>query len=95
MLFVSHWELNENITPEDIVQLAAELMEKNVWPIEGTEVLCFYVTTEVPIWGITIFKAENVEQVLKDVAVWSNTKPGFFKIRRVTPARAYTPTVCS
>jgi len=88
MLFVSHWELNENITPKDIVQLAAELMEKNVWPIEGTEVLDFYVTTEVPIWGMTILEAENEEQILKDVAVWSNAKLGFFKVRRVTPVMA-------
>ena len=88
MLFVSHWELNKNITPKDIVQLAAELMEKNVWPIEGTEVLDFYVTTEVPIWGMTILEAENEEQILKDVAVWSNAKLGFFKVRRVTPVMA-------
>jgi len=88
MLFVDYWELNENISPKDVVQIAAELMEKNVWPIEGTEVLGFYVTTEVPIWGITILKAENVEQVLKDVAVWLNAKPGFFKVRRVTPVMA-------
>jgi len=86
VLFLSYWELNENITPKDIVELAAKLMEKNVWPAEGTEVLGFYVTTDVPIWGITIEEAESVESILKGAAVFTNEKPGFFKVLRVSPA---------
>jgi len=86
MLFLSYWELNENITPKDIVELAAKLMEKGIWPAEGTEILGFYVTTEVPIWGITIEEAESVESILKGAAVWTNEKPGFFKVLRVSPA---------
>jgi len=86
MLFLSYWELNENITPKELAELAAELMEKNLWPVEGTEILGFYVTTDVPIWGITIEKAEDVETLLKGAAVWTNTKPGVFKVLKVSPA---------
>jgi hypothetical protein len=86
MLFLSYWELNENITPKDVVELAAKLMEKGLWPAEGTEILGFYTTTEVPIWGITIEEAESVESILKGAAVWTNEKPGFFKVLRVSPA---------
>ena len=86
MLFLSYWELNENLTVKDIVKVATELMEKNLWPAEGTEILGFYTTTEVPIWGITIEEAESVESVLKGAAAWTNTKPGFFKVLRVSPA---------
>ena len=86
MLFVSYWELNENITPKELAELAAELMEKNLWPVEGTEILGFYVTTDVPIWGITIEDAENVETLLKGAAVWTNAKPGVFKVLKVSPA---------
>jgi len=86
MLFLSYWELNEKFTPKDIVELAAELMEKNLWPPEGTEILGFYTTTEVPIWGITIEEAKSVESILKGAAAWTNAKPGFFKVLRVSPA---------
>ena len=86
MLFLSYWELNENITPKDIVELAAKLMEKNLWPAEGTEILGFYVSTDVPIWGITIEEAESVESLLKGAVAWTNAKPGFFKVLRVPPA---------
>jgi len=40
----------------------------------------------VPTWGVTIEEAESVEQVLKGVAVWTNAKPSFFKVVRVSPA---------
>jgi len=86
MLFLSYWELNENITPKDIAKLTAELMEKNLWPAKGTEILGFYTTTEVPIWGITIEEAESVESILKGAAAWTNARPGFFKVLRVSPA---------
>jgi len=86
MLFLSYWELNENITPKDIVKLASELMEKGLWPPEGTEVLGFYTTTDVPIWGITIEEADSVESILKGAAAWTNAKPGIFKVLRVSPA---------
>ena len=86
MLFLSYWELNENITPKDIVALASELMEKGLWPAEGTEVLGFYTTTDVPTWGITIEEADSVESILKGAAAWTNAKPGFFKVLRVSPA---------
>lgn len=88
MLFLSYWELNEKITPKDIVELAAELMEKGLYPAEGTKILGWYTTTEVPIWGITIEEAENVESILKGAAAWTNAKPGFFKVLRVSPAMA-------
>ena len=87
MLFLSYWELNENLTPKDIAELSAELMEKRLWPPEGTKILGFYTSAaDVPIWGVTIEDAESVEAVLKGVAVWTNAKPGVFKVVRVSPA---------
>jgi hypothetical protein len=85
MLFLSYWELNENLTPKDIVEVAAELMEKKLWPVEGTKMLGWYTTTDVPIWGFTIMEAKNVEQVLKGIAIWTNAKPGFFKVVKTSP----------
>jgi hypothetical protein len=39
MLFLSYWEMNENFTPKDVAKLAAELMEKGLWPVEGAKML--------------------------------------------------------
>ena len=86
MLFLSYWELNENITPKDVVKVGAELMEKKLWPPKGVKILGWYTTTGVPIWGITIYETEKVEQVLKSAAIWTNAKPGFFKVLKVSPA---------
>lgn len=86
MLFLSYWELNENFGPKDIVEVGAKLMEKGLWPIEGVKILGFYTSADVPIWGITIEEAETVEQVVKGAVVWTNAKPGIFKVLRVSPA---------
>ena len=87
MLFLSYWELNENITPKDIVKVGAELLAKKLWPIEGMKILGWYVAAgPVPTWGITIEEAESAEQVLKGIAVWTNAKPGLFKVVKVSPA---------
>ena len=48
MLFLSYWEMNENFTPKDVAKLAAELMEKDLWPVEGAKMLGWYITSDVP-----------------------------------------------
>ena len=88
MLFLSYFELNENLNLKDTVKLAAELMEKKLWPIKGVKILGWYTSVDVPTWGINIYEAETVEQVVKGLAVWTNAKPGFFKVVRVSPAMA-------
>jgi len=87
MLFVSYWELNENLSPKDIVKVGAGLLEKKLWPVEGVKMLGWYVAAgDVPTWGVTIEEAKTVEQVMKGVAVWTNAKPGLFKVVKVSPA---------
>jgi len=87
MLFISYWELNENLSPKDIVEAGAELLQKKLWPVEGVKILGWYVAAgEVPTWGITIEEAESEEQVLKGIAVWTNAKPGIFKVVKASPA---------
>ena len=87
MLFLSYWELNENLSPKDVVKVGTGLLEKNLWPVKGVKMLGWYVAAgEVPTWGITIEEAKTVEQVMKGVAVWTNAKPGLFKVVKVSPA---------
>jgi len=86
MLFVSYWELNENLGPKDVAELAAGLMEKKLWPVKGVKILGWYITSDVPHWGITLEEAATVEQVVKGVLVWTNAKPGLFKVVKTSPA---------
>jgi len=86
MLFLTYWEINETSTPKEIAKIAAELMEKGLWPLEGTKMLGWYITSDIPHWGITIYEAETAEQVMKGALVWENAKPGIFKVLKVSPA---------
>jgi hypothetical protein len=86
MLFVVYWELNENLNPKDVGKLATELLEKGLFPVEGVKQLGWYGTTSVPTWGVTIEEADNAEAIFKDITVWTNAKPGFFKVLKVAPA---------
>ena len=86
MLFLTYWEVNEAFTPKDIAKLAAELMEKGLWPVERAKMLGWYIAGDVPHWGNTLEEAETVEQVMKGSLVWENAKPGLFKVLKVSPA---------
>jgi len=86
MLFISYWELNETLGPKDVAELAAELLEKKLYPVEGTKILGWYITSDVPHWGITLTEAKNVEQVFKGALIWTNAKPGLFKTLKISPA---------
>jgi len=86
MLFVVYWELNENLNPKDVAKLGAELAEKGLFPSEGIKQLGWYSTASVPYWGVTIEEADNAEAIFKDIAVWTNAKPGFFKVLKAAPA---------
>ena len=86
MLFLSYWELNENMTPKDVAELAAELLEKGLYPLKGIKQLGWYITSSVPYWGINIEEAENVETIFKSLALWTNAKPGIFKVAKIAPA---------
>jgi hypothetical protein len=74
MLFLSYWELNEAFVPKDVAKL------------EGTKMLGWYITSDIPHWGITIYEAETAEQVMKGALVWENAKPGIFKLLKVSSA---------
>jgi hypothetical protein len=93
MLFLTYWEINETSTPKEIAKIAAELMEKGLWPLEGTKMLGWYITSDIPHWGITIYEAETVEQVMKGALVWENAKPGIFKVLKVSPAMTAEDTI--
>jgi len=85
MLFITYFELNPDMDPSEIGQVAQTLLTKGVFPPEGIKMLAWYVSTG-DYWGITIAEAESEEAGLNATAMWRIAKPGIFKVYKTTPA---------
>ena len=85
MLFISYWELNQDLNPTDIAKVGEELLKKGLYPIEGVKQIGWYITPGY--WGVTIEEADSVEQIMKGVNIWRAAKPGIFKFFKMTPCK--------
>ncbi len=83
-LYLWYWELNENMPTAERLKVAKELTSSGLFPPEGVNVLRFDITPEY--WGITIFEADNIEDVFKTINIWRAAKEGFFTTVKVSPA---------
>ncbi len=75
MLYLTYWEINENINPAEIAKVGTKLAQ--VEATEGAEVLSYIVTPDN--WGIVLLKIENEEAAFKIVNRWRMALPGVFK----------------
>ena len=85
MIFISYWELNPDFDPSELADMAQMILNKKLYPVEGTKMLAWYIST-TDYWGISITEAENEEQLTKGTAVWRLAKPGIFKFIKTTAA---------
>ncbi|WP_416838204.1 DUF3303 family protein [Haloferax sp. DFSO52] len=84
MLFVSYWEINENKPPAEILEAGAKLMESELWPPEGVEIIRWDLTSDN--WGVTVFEADTAEAAERVVTVWRLAVPGMFTKTKTAPA---------
>ncbi len=84
MLFVTYWELNENMSVEERLQIAQKLTSTGLFPPENVQVLRWDVTPDS--WGILITEAESAQAVDAALALWRMAGAGFFKTTRTAPA---------
>lgn len=84
MLFVSYWELNEEKSPEEILEAGEMLMESERWPPEGVNIIRWDFTADN--WGITVFEADSFEAADSVGRVWRLAAPGLFKKTKTAPA---------
>lgn len=92
MLFLSYWELNPDFDPSELSELAQMILNKKLYPVEGTKMISWYMST-TDFWGISITEAENEEQLVKGTQVWRLAKPGLFKFIKTTPAMETTQII--
>lgn len=77
MLFVTYYELNDNLDPTLIGELVQKFMSKKLFPTEGVKIITWLLTPEN--WGIVISEDDSEEAMFKDVNMWRIAMPGIFK----------------
>ena len=84
MLFLTYWELNENMSEQERLQAAQKITGSGLFPPEGVNIIRWDGTPDA--WGIVLMEADSVEQVLRTISIWRTAAPGFFKLTRTAPA---------
>ena len=77
MFFVTYYELNDNLDPSVIGELAQKFMSKKLFPTEGVKIINWLLTPEN--WGIVISEDDSEEAMFKDMNMWRIAMPGIFK----------------
>ena len=85
MIFIAYWELNTDFDPTELADVAQTILNKKLWPVEGTKVIAWYVSA-TDNWGVLIIEAENEEQMVRSIGMWRIAKPGIFNLIKTTPA---------
>jgi len=78
VLMLVYWELNPDFNPNDLGQIATELLQKQLWPTEGVKMLGWWITPDY--WGVTVVEVDTEENAMKDANIWRLAKPGIFKV---------------
>ena len=92
MLFISYWELNPDLDPTAIAEIAQMLMSKKLYPVEGVKEIAFYVSTS-DYWGISISESDSEEAMTRSTNLWRVAKPGIIKFVKTTPAMEVAKTL--
>ena len=85
MLCMTYFELGENVDLKKMIEKAAEMMQKGMYPPEGIKLVGNYVSAGGN-WGVTVYEAESEEAAYKEANVWRVHTPGFFKLIKQTVA---------
>lgn len=82
---VVFWKINTKLKPEDIAKVAAKVMEKGLFPPEGTEILAWYICPGGKGVTITESKGINPAETFRNWMLWVEDMP-FFEEYEVLPA---------
>jgi hypothetical protein len=84
MLFITYWELNENMPAEERLRAAGRLTGSGLFPSQDVNVLRWDATPDG--WGILVFEAETAAAANRAINLWRSAGAGFFKSTRTAPA---------
>lgn len=83
MLFLTYWELNEDMPVEERQQVAGKLMSAGLFPPKEVNIIRWDATPDG--WGIAIMEADSVADISDALNIWRTAGAGFFKITKTAP----------
>jgi len=84
MLFLTYWELNENMPAQERMGIAQKLTSSGLFPAKGVKILRWDQTPDA--WGILLMEADNAMDVAITLDSWRMAGAGFFKLTKTAPA---------
>jgi hypothetical protein len=84
MLFLTYWELNEDMSVEERQQVAGKLTSSGLFPPKGVNIIRWDSTPDG--WGIIVAEAETAADIFDAINLWRVAGAGFFKFTRTSPA---------
>jgi hypothetical protein len=84
MLFLTYWELNENMSDAQRLQIAEKLNASGLFPPKGVTIIRWDGTPD--LWGILLMEAETAEDAFRATTLWRSAGAGFFKVTKTAPA---------
>ncbi len=85
MLFLTYWELNEDMSVEKRLQAAQKLTASGLFPPKGVKIIRWDVTPDG--WGILLAEADSVADLGQAINMWRVAGTGFFKYTKTAPAQ--------
>jgi len=83
MQFLVYWELNENMSDADRLQVAQKLTGSGLFPPKGVNIVRW---DSIPdLWGTLVLEADNEADVFRALALWRAAGAGFFKVTNTAP----------
>jgi len=89
MLFLTYWELNEDMPVEQRLKITQKLSA--MLPLKGVNIIQWVITPDA--WGILLAEAENAADISKAINIWRVAGAGFFKSTRTAPAQTIQESV--
>lgn len=84
MLFLTYWELNENMPIQERLGVGQKLTSSGLFPAKEIKVLRWDITPDN--WGILLIEADNAIDVSHALNSWRMAGAGFFKLTKTAPA---------
>lgn len=84
MLFVTYWELNEDMSAEERQEIATKLTGSGLFPPDNVNILRWDTTPDG--WGILLAEADSAAAISDALFLWRAAGAGFFKSTKTAPA---------
>ena len=88
MLFLTYWELNENMSAQERVQIAQKITSGGLFPSKGVKIIRWDQTPDA--WGILLAEADSATDISLAIDMWRAAGAGFFKMTKTAPVTPIT-----